>query len=934
MTSIKLSMAGAKATAQTEGTLTAGMTGLRVQLEYDAQWDGLYKTLVCQSDAGKRCVIGVETETTVPAEVLRWCAQGKNELWMGVEGRLADGSLVLPSTMAYCGKLLPGAMPEDVEEEREHGAIWAQIQAQIGALKALKTDKKENLVAGINELVRVLEEVKDHKLTEDTIQQALGYVPRRAVYTSFVLTAGDGDEMTVESSQTPTEIEELLAADYAVYATVIVPNMGGGALWGTLAGSTLIEGKLPIFNGVASQISISSTVENEADFSVCIIGEGDKWYSVVSRLGGGTFTIHGTLNDDDNTISFEEQGAAVWAAITAGSNIQLAMKWDKTDPRYYSHFTTGWVERDEGFWDGQFPVEDAPTARHSIYVTVTPESIEGYLDYEELIDITIGSSTQSIIGDGEAADFTDAVNELIDAKLPEVKDGVSVTVAQVQESTEDGGENVVTFSDGSKLTIRNGKGGSGGTGGSTTAEYVVVGTTPQKLTSAGTVRLECAQECDYTVQSPTVAELNISGGSGVNAAITEEDGVYCLRFTSQVSAWYSGYVDISCSGLNVGESYTFVFDAAGVPWDGGAEGVGHWILYDGSGATLLTRDASAANKLQSQSFVATTENVRLRWYPAAGNAFSSVGTNVTARVNRIYIDREGYTEYSQVVSLSGSFTGSVVLGRMPVGVTIDASPECSVLLKTGGTGESKSRHSGKRCVCFGDSVTGNMQAPYDYPSILAEETGMEVVNAGFGGCRMSDTHPTAAYAAFSMVKLAEAVVSGDWSVQEENVSDLSTATNGVEHLAALKAVDWTKVDFITIAYGTNDIQNKITLDDASDEQNTKTYLGALRYALTKLLTAYPHIKVLLLTPIYRYWNDEDVDSDSKDFDGRAFTDWGDGLLTVAERYKLPAMDLYRTLGFNAITRSYYFPSTDGTHPNPKGLAVIGGKIAGKLLESF
>ena len=45
------------------------------------------------------------------------------------------------------------------------------------------------------------------------------------------------------------------------------------------------------------------------------------------------------------------------------------------------------------------------------------------------------------------------------------KDGTSVTVASVSESTEDGGTNVVTFSDGNKLNVKNGKAGKDGSPG-------------------------------------------------------------------------------------------------------------------------------------------------------------------------------------------------------------------------------------------------------------------------------------------------------------------------------------------------------------------------------------------------------------------------------------------------------------------------------------
>ena len=53
------------------------------------------------------------------------------------------------------------------------------------------------------------------------------------------------------------------------------------------------------------------------------------------------------------------------------------------------------------------------------------------------------------------------------------KDGVngtSVTVVSVSESSADGGENIITFSDGKTVTIRNGSKGSAGTNGN---DYVL-----------------------------------------------------------------------------------------------------------------------------------------------------------------------------------------------------------------------------------------------------------------------------------------------------------------------------------------------------------------------------------------------------------------------------------------------------------------------------
>lgn len=57
--------------------------------------------------------------------------------------------------------------------------------------------------------------------------------------------------------------------------------------------------------------------------------------------------------------------------------------------------------------------------------------------------------------------------EPVNIKGAKGDDGASVTVKSVSESTADGGSNVVTFSDGKKVTIKNGKKGNPGADGYT-----------------------------------------------------------------------------------------------------------------------------------------------------------------------------------------------------------------------------------------------------------------------------------------------------------------------------------------------------------------------------------------------------------------------------------------------------------------------------------
>lgn len=139
MTRIRLRLEGPQALAEISGLLTAGMTGIPVDIEWDSSWEGLKKTLVCTGGAGTGVVLDVGEQALVAPQALRWSPNGKNELFLGVEGRDATGELVLPSTMAYCGQILPGANPEKASALEPDNPIWAQILAKLEDLPVTDT---------------------------------------------------------------------------------------------------------------------------------------------------------------------------------------------------------------------------------------------------------------------------------------------------------------------------------------------------------------------------------------------------------------------------------------------------------------------------------------------------------------------------------------------------------------------------------------------------------------------------------------------------------------------------------------------------------------------------------------------------------------------------------------------------------------------------
>lgn len=410
-----------------------------------------------------------------------------------------------------------------------------------------------------------------------------------------------------------------------------------------------------------------------------------------------------------------------------------------------------------------------------------------------------------------------------------------------------------------------------------------------------------------------------------NVTLTEEDGYYEIAATEGATSYANAYADMSFSGLTVGKDYIINVVPNGSSSESASGGLYQFMTFDGDtiGELILLNEAGQLE------FTATSNTIRLRLYVASA-----------------YLWNNGYTK-GRLSSLtitekkSGTFTGTLDLGILPAGTEIRSTPSCRVYkLKESQKQEEvqKSRHAGKICVCFGDSVTGFLSPPYDYPSVIAEETGMTVYNVGFAGCRMSDTHPYPAYKRFGMVPLVDAIVSGDWSEQDAYVGQIEDGTFPRAHLNNLKNMDWSKVDFATIFYGANDAGNGIPLGDPTGK-NTETLLGAFNYAIEKFMTAYPHIKLLILTPIFRYWYDEGKDSDEMEIpeygteNVRKYYEWGDALMERAKVYKLPTVDMYRTLGINTFNKATYLKN-DGAHPRNIGSALIGGKIAGKLLSEY
>ena len=150
MEGIKIEVTGNIAkVAESPHRITAGTVGLPIEFAFDGQWDGLRKTAVFRVRHDVKIVEDLETETTVPWELLQ-----KPGAWLsvGVYGVNKDGSVAIPTIWANVRAIKDGVDPEGDPSADPTLPVWQQLKDDIGNMQGLETEAKGDLVAAINEV--------------------------------------------------------------------------------------------------------------------------------------------------------------------------------------------------------------------------------------------------------------------------------------------------------------------------------------------------------------------------------------------------------------------------------------------------------------------------------------------------------------------------------------------------------------------------------------------------------------------------------------------------------------------------------------------------------------------------------------------------------------------------------------------------------------
>ncbi len=234
-------------------------------------------------------------------------------------------------------------------------------------------------------------------------------------------------------------------------------------------------------------------------------------------------------------------------------------------------------------------------------------------------------------------------------------------------------------------------------------------------------------------------------------------------------------------------------------------------------------------------------------------------------------------------------------------------------------GAIKTYATDKTFVNFGDSIwafstgEGSIGNLSDY---MKHYCSGNWINLATGGTTMAQRPGNSAgkYDIFDFCNLADCIVSGDFSEQKSFEGAITNISN-------VDNIDWDKVDYITVAYGTNDLAFGGTIDNASNLYDKSTVCGALRYAIKTISSAYPKIKFKILGIIYRH---------ADGIDNRTIVEWNNKIKLTCEYMGAEYIDIRSLCGINEGNYSNY--SYDGTHLKGAGKDAYAKGFASTIIN--
>lgn len=207
-------------------------------------------------------------------------------------------------------------------------------------------------------------------------------------------------------------------------------------------------------------------------------------------------------------------------------------------------------------------------------------------------------------------------------------------------------------------------------------------------------------------------------------------------------------------------------------------------------------------------------------------------------------------------------------------------------------------------IFLGDSVIGNYSGHYSIPGYIADITGANTYNCGWGGSTAAKREN------FSVCDMLNYYFKGDASPIPEELQTRREMNRLLEDLQSGRAGQGNRL--FVLYYGLNDYFNGETLE-SSDPLDPYSYSGALRRAIETLRSKEPDTRIILAAPNFTAYFEEGTRKTSEN--GGTYEEYIEAARKVAAEYQIPCLDIYHQV----ITPADNIRFLDGgLHPNEFG----------------
>lgn len=241
--------------------------------------------------------------------------------------------------------------------------------------------------------------------------------------------------------------------------------------------------------------------------------------------------------------------------------------------------------------------------------------------------------------------------------------------------------------------------------------------------------------------------------------------------------------------------------------------------------------------------------------------------------------------------------------------------------------ESKGGHL--QIVFLGDSIFDNSRDGTGIPYLTSEACNADCYNLAIGGTcaaiELDEKYENDQWTSRSLVGIVKAM-------RGDIPTDIFNGTRAGEILSSGN-VDFSKTDYFVVEYGMNDLLRATPMSNSDNDFDIRTYVGALRYAVSNLKELAPDATVILCGPNYAmfYSGDKFIgDGNTLNTGYGTLFDYKGSCEYVAKEQGAQFFDAYLDLGIDGYTADEYLE--DGVHLTEAGRKLYADALSKMILS--